>query len=86
MILVVATALGSAVRHFAAALLTAGLARAEVDLPPLLAPAELVTVIGEHAPLILDIRAPGAAGEAGTYAAGKIAGSVNAPYAPSSWT
>ena len=66
---------------FAAAVLGAGLAKAEIDLPPLLAPADLVTVIGEHDPLILDIRAPGAAAEAGTYAAGHIAGAVNAPYA-----
>lgn len=65
----------------AAVVLSVGLARAEVDLPPLLAPAELVGVIGEHAPLILDIRAPGAAGEAGTYAGGHIAGAVSAPYA-----
>ena len=66
---------------FAAALLATAPARAEVDLPPLLAPADLVTVIDAHAPLILDIRAPGAADAAGTYAAGHIAGAINAPYA-----
>ncbi|PWK60643.1 thiosulfate/3-mercaptopyruvate sulfurtransferase [Roseicyclus mahoneyensis] len=65
----------------AAAVLAAGLARAEVELPPLLAPAELVTVIEAQAPLILDIRAPGAPGEVGTYAAGHIAGAISAPYA-----
>lgn len=65
----------------AATLFTASLARAEIDLPPLLAPADLVTVIEAHAPLILDIRAPGAADAAGTYAAGHIAGAVSAPYA-----
>ena len=58
-----------------------GLASAQTDLPPLLAPAELVQVIAEASPLILDIRAPGAADKAGTYAAGHIAGAVNAPYA-----
>jgi thiosulfate/3-mercaptopyruvate sulfurtransferase len=58
----------------------AGLAAAEVDLPPLLAPAELVEVIGSAGPLILDIRAPGAADDPATYAGGHIAGAVSAPY------
>lgn len=64
-----------------AALLAAGPARAQADLPPLLAPADLVTVIETQAPLILDIREPGTPDAAGTYAAGHIAGAVSAPYA-----
>jgi thiosulfate/3-mercaptopyruvate sulfurtransferase len=66
------------------ALLLAGPATAAVaasDLPPLLAPAELVEVMAELSPLILDIRAPGAADRPGTHAAGHIAGAVSAPYA-----
>jgi thiosulfate/3-mercaptopyruvate sulfurtransferase len=59
----------------------AGLAAAETDLPPLLAPADLVAVVESAAPLILDIRAPGAADDAATYAGGHIEGAVNAPYA-----
>jgi thiosulfate/3-mercaptopyruvate sulfurtransferase len=59
----------------------AGLAAAETDLPPLLAPADLVAVVESVQPLILDIRAPGAADDAATYAGGHIAGAVNAPYA-----
>jgi len=66
-----------------AALLSAqaGLALAQTALSPLLAPADLVEVIAEADPLILDIRAPGAASEAGTYAHGHVEGAVNAPYA-----
>jgi thiosulfate/3-mercaptopyruvate sulfurtransferase len=59
----------------------AGLAAAQADLPPLLAPADLVAVVESAAPLILDIRSPGAADDAATYAGGHIAGAVNAPYA-----
>lgn len=59
----------------------AGLAFAQTELAPLLAPAELAEVIETDAPLLLDIRAPGEADAASTYAAGHIAGSVNAPYA-----
>jgi thiosulfate/3-mercaptopyruvate sulfurtransferase len=59
----------------------AGLAAAQGDLPPLLAPADLVTVVETAAPLILDIRAPGTAEDAATYAGGHIEGAVNAPYA-----
>lgn len=66
----------------AACLVTAaGMAAAQSDLAPLLSPTELVEIIPEVAPLILDIRAPGAADAAGTYGAGHIAGAVNAPYA-----
>jgi thiosulfate/3-mercaptopyruvate sulfurtransferase len=59
----------------------AGVAAAQADLPPLLAPADLVAVVESAAPLILDIRAPGAADDAATYAGGHIEGAVNAPYA-----
>jgi thiosulfate/3-mercaptopyruvate sulfurtransferase len=59
----------------------AGAALAQTDLQPLLGPSDLVEVIEAADPLILDIRAPGAASEAGTYAHGHIEGAVNAPYA-----
>ena len=55
----------------------AGLAAAQSDLPPLLAPADLVEVLEIGDPLILDIRA--AEGDA-SYAAGHIEGAVSAPY------
>jgi thiosulfate/3-mercaptopyruvate sulfurtransferase len=58
-----------------------GLAAAQTDLSPLLAPSDLVEVMAQDAPLILDIRAPGEANTAGTFAAGHIEGAVNAPYA-----
>jgi len=59
----------------------AGFAFAQSDLPPLLTPADLVEVIEDTSPLLLDIRATGDASEAGTYAHGHIEGAVNAPYA-----
>jgi thiosulfate/3-mercaptopyruvate sulfurtransferase len=72
----------------AAALLAAALlaalvapAAAQGQLSPLVTPAELSAAIATDAPLILDIRAPGSAGEADTYAGGHIAGAVSAPYA-----
>lgn len=72
------------IRTFAAAALVAAhasMAAAQSDLAPLVAPTDLVGVIETSAPLILDIRAPGNGDANGTYAAGHIAGSVNAPYA-----
>ncbi len=59
----------------------AGSAAAQGDLPPLLAPADLVEVMEQGTPLILDIRAPGEPGDAASYAGGHIEGAVNAPYA-----
>jgi thiosulfate/3-mercaptopyruvate sulfurtransferase len=59
----------------------AGLAHAQADMSPLLAPADLVEVMEAVSPLVLDIRAPGKPDEENTYASGHIAGSVNAPYA-----
>jgi thiosulfate/3-mercaptopyruvate sulfurtransferase len=57
-----------------------GMASALADLPPLLAPEDLAVVVADQAPLILDIRAAGAEGEAGSYAGGHVAGAVSAPY------
>lgn len=59
----------------------AGFATAQPALPPLLAPDALVEAIEATAPLILDIRAAGDANAPGSYGAGHVAGSVNAPYA-----
>jgi len=59
----------------------AGAAAAQGDLPPLVAPSELVELMEQGEPLILDIRAPGKPGDAATYAGGHIEGAVNAPYA-----
>lgn len=53
-------------------------------LGPLVTPEELAAALQSEAPLVLDIRAPGApAGQpdAGGFAAGHIPGAVNAPYA-----
>ncbi|MEF2548467.1 rhodanese-like domain-containing protein [Aurantimonas sp. E1-2-R+4] len=55
-----------------------GLAAAQTDLPPLLAPADLVEVLEVGDPLVLDIRA---AEGAASYATGHIEGAVSAPYA-----
>lgn len=59
----------------------AGTSRAETGMQPLLAPADLLAVMADANPLILDIRDAGAADVAGSYASGHIAGAVNAPYA-----
>lgn len=59
----------------------AGFAAAKGSLTPLLTPSELVEVMEMSAPLVLDIRAPGEAGDAATYAGGHVEGAVNAPYA-----
>ena len=56
---------------------TSGMAGAQADLPPLVSPTELVEIIEETTPLILDIRA---ADGANGHAAGHIAGAVSAPY------
>ncbi len=72
------------IRTFAAAALVAAhasMASAQSELAPLIVPTDLAQIIETSAPLILDIRAPGSADAAGTYAGGHIAGSVNAPYA-----
>jgi len=71
------------IRTAAIAILFAGqasLAAAQPALSPLIAPAQLAGILEEAQPLVLDIRAPGGAEEAGTYGAGTIEGAVNAPY------
>ncbi|MCU0906963.1 MAG: rhodanese-like domain-containing protein [Rhodobacteraceae bacterium] len=65
----------------AALLAITGPAAAETRLSPLVTPAELSATLSADAPLILDVRAPGAVDQAGTFAAGHIAGAVSAPYA-----
>jgi thiosulfate/3-mercaptopyruvate sulfurtransferase len=72
------------IRTFTVAALVAAhatMASAQSELAPLVVPAELAELIETSTPLILDIRAPGTTDATGTYAAGHIAGSVNAPYA-----
>jgi len=56
-------------------------ATAQDRLSPLITPAELSGALAVEAPLILDVRPAGSASEAGTFAAGHVAGSVSAPYA-----
>lgn len=67
--------LGAVVAGFAAQ------AVAAQDLAPLVDPAELAAIGEAGEALILDIRAPEAAGGAPSYAAGHVEGSVSAPYA-----
>ena len=71
-------------RTAAVAVILAGLAghaAAETRLSPLVTPAELSAALGAEAPLVVDVRAPGTADQAGTFAGGHIAGAVSAPYA-----
>lgn len=70
-------------RHWTLGVVAAGLTThaAAQDLSPLVDAAELAAIQEQGDALILDIRAAEGEGEAPSYAAGHVEGSVNAPYA-----